>query len=296
MKIELARTGLADNGQWVFSTDLQEIVATFAEQGEAPITLGHAKSDRAPAFGRVKSVELDDNGLVLSGDVEFHPALKDAFDQGLYTKWSIGAPKRPSDGKRYLHHVAMLGAVPPAIKGLRTLSELGVVELADRDGTEFEFSTASNPTDPTDTTMAKDPGSNPPPQQQPDQQPPIQAADKPNAEVERLQQQVASMQEDLRKSQLQALRKVGEGRLPEPALNQLVELADQVAQGMPADTLELSDKDGNKSKSRVIDAIAAIVAQIPQPVQPGALELGDPGTGSSADDDKVKTGDWATKL
>ncbi len=127
-RIQLARTGVfGQAGTPVTKKDLEEIVETFS--GDSPITLGHQLADYGPAFGQVTSVSLnEENGQpVLEGDIEIHQLLADAVEEGFYKKWSIGAPKRASDGKRYLHHLAFLGAVPPKVPGLKELA----VNLAD---------------------------------------------------------------------------------------------------------------------------------------------------------------------
>jgi hypothetical protein len=57
-------------------------------------------------------------------DVEFNELAAEAFEQGLYTGWSISIPRRAADGKRYIHHLALLGAVPPKIRDLKILQEM----------------------------------------------------------------------------------------------------------------------------------------------------------------------------
>ena len=122
--IELARPGtFGQAGTKVTLQDLKEITETFS--GSSPITLGHQLADWMPAFGKVLSVSLDtkDSSPALTGEIEMHDLLADAWDEGFFQGWSIGAPKGP-DGKRYLHHLAVLGAIPPKIQGLR---ELGIL-------------------------------------------------------------------------------------------------------------------------------------------------------------------------
>ena len=125
MRIELAKVGLwgsTDNATPLTLEDLREVVETFPEVKEVPITIGHSLSDWMPAFGWIKGLELDEEEGVLYGDAELSDILKEAYEKGLYKKWSIGIRRRASDGKRYLHHVAFLGAVPPKIKDLKVVS------------------------------------------------------------------------------------------------------------------------------------------------------------------------------
>jgi len=131
MELILARAGLADNGKDLTSEIIREVVETFPEVKEAPVTLGHAYADYMPAFGWVKSLRADQDYTLLFGDVELLKPLRDAFEEGYFKKWSVGIRRRPRDGKRYLHHLAFLGAVPPAIKGLTVIkmSEEGEEEM-----------------------------------------------------------------------------------------------------------------------------------------------------------------------
>jgi len=131
MRLVLGRAGLADNGKRLTSEIIQEVVETFAEVKEAPVTIGHTYADYMPAFGWVKKVWTDEDNSLLLGEVELIPPLKEFFQEGYFRKWSVGIRKRPKDGKHYLHHLAFLGAVPPAIKGLSVIkmSEEGETEM-----------------------------------------------------------------------------------------------------------------------------------------------------------------------
>jgi len=128
MIIELARTG-NHNGIELTKKELEEVVKNF--KGEVPIVLGHTYADFMPAFGWVKRVWLEGDSLM--GEVELSEDLKEAYELGLYKKWSVGL--RPSENGYYLHHLAFLGAVPPRIKDLK------VVNFADEEGLiKLEFS------------------------------------------------------------------------------------------------------------------------------------------------------------
>ena len=132
MRIQLARAGTADNGQTLTTKDIRDLVSTFRE---TPATIGHKLADHMPAMGWVKSLHPSSDYATLEGDVDLIAPMKDAFDQGLYKKWSIGARRKP-DGSLYLHHLAFLGAAPPAFKDLQ------VVNMAEEDRKDiiaFEF-------------------------------------------------------------------------------------------------------------------------------------------------------------
>jgi hypothetical protein len=131
LRIELARAGNW-NGQVLTKEHLEQVVKNFKD--EVPVVLGHLKADHMPAFGWIKEVELSPDGTTLYGEVELSDVLKEAYDFGLYKKWSVGLRKNDR-GEWYLHHLAFLGAVPPRIKGLK------VLEMSDLEGIEsFEFS------------------------------------------------------------------------------------------------------------------------------------------------------------
>jgi len=133
MIIELARVG-NHNGIELTKKELEEVVKNF--KGEVPVVLGHTYADFMPAFGWVKRVWLEGDSLM--GEVELSEDLKEAYELGLYKKWSVGL--RPSENGYYLHHLAFLGAVPPRIKDLK------VVNLSDNNKLiKLEFSHLKKP-------------------------------------------------------------------------------------------------------------------------------------------------------
>ena len=127
--------------------DLDNIVAKYNEQNdhEAPLVIGHPKSND-PAYGWVESLKrVGDRLLAKPKQVvkEFADAVKD----GLYKKRSISLYP---DGT--LRHIGFLGAVPPAIKGLKDLAfndadknpitiELEFEEAKDVDSLKLEIDT-----------------------------------------------------------------------------------------------------------------------------------------------------------
>ncbi|OHD27281.1 MAG: hypothetical protein A2Y38_19350, partial [Spirochaetes bacterium GWB1_59_5] len=132
IKRELAHVGMFGqdgSGVRVTKQDLAEVAETF--DGVGPITLGHELADWMPKFGDVKKLELSADGTSLSGDLEINDVLADAVDEKFYNHLSVGLPRRASDRKRYLHHVAFLGAVPPKIRDLKIFADLGVLNFGD---------------------------------------------------------------------------------------------------------------------------------------------------------------------
>lgn len=103
----------------------------------APLVVGHPRIN-APAYGWVDKLSSLPIGL------EAEPAdVEPAFAQMVNAKhfpnisasfWAPNAPGNPVPGVYYLRHVGFLGAVPPAIKGLRTPEfaedESGLVEFS----------------------------------------------------------------------------------------------------------------------------------------------------------------------
>lgn len=129
---QLCRTGkFGQDGASITRQDLQDLMDTFTPT--RPISIGHdmARGDSFPKFGDVLALEgiRDDPNhpgeQVLIGSVMLHPELDGIYDDGdgngLYKGWSVTIPRRASDGKRYLHSLAITGAVPPKIPGLQQL-------------------------------------------------------------------------------------------------------------------------------------------------------------------------------
>jgi hypothetical protein len=118
MKLELARAG-NHNGVVITPEDILSMAENFTPQ--VPVTIGHESDDSMPAFGWVTAVEVSADGTVLLGEIELGAELAEAFAEGRYKNWSIGAARNEEDSL-YLHHVAFLGAVPPMIKDLKLIS------------------------------------------------------------------------------------------------------------------------------------------------------------------------------
>jgi len=109
--MRIVKKGTQKNGAVVDDRVIQEVIETFNPSARPPITLGHPKDSRVPAFGRVLNVFALDDGL--HGEVKKTPILQKLEDDGYYDGWSAGIMMGP-DGKYYLHHLAWLGELPPA--------------------------------------------------------------------------------------------------------------------------------------------------------------------------------------
>lgn len=152
--IEIFKIGkhTATNGQ---TLPFDETMLAAAVKGydpklhEAPVVVGHPK-DNHPAFGWIDHLELKD-GVVLAHPKQVDADFAELVEQGKYKKRSASwylpdSPNNPKPGTLYLRHVGFLGAMPPAIKGLKDVQfseqEQGVVEFGDV--SPWVFSTLGN--------------------------------------------------------------------------------------------------------------------------------------------------------
>lgn len=105
--------------------DLKQVAESYDPViHEAPVRIGHEDTDKSPAFGWVKGFRVD--GSRLYADVQFTPEMSDMLRNGNYKKVSISmySPEshiNPTPGKWSARHLAVLGATPPAVKGLETI-------------------------------------------------------------------------------------------------------------------------------------------------------------------------------
>ena len=95
---------------------------------EAPIVVGHPKLD-APAYGWVGGLTAE-GGDLFATPKQVEPAFADLVKEGRFKKVSVAFfkpdhPSNPTPGTYYLKHVGFLGAVPPAVKGLRPIEFAG---------------------------------------------------------------------------------------------------------------------------------------------------------------------------
>ena len=130
-KIHVFRSGDQTSAQGVqrnFSDkDLQQVVDTYDSTiHEAPLVIGHAgDNDSLPAFGWIQG--FSKQGHNLYADVAFSDTAKDLVKDGHYRKVSISfyspdSSINPHKGKWSARHLALLGASPPAVKGLEPFS------------------------------------------------------------------------------------------------------------------------------------------------------------------------------
>jgi len=103
---------------------------------QAPLVAGHPKHDD-PAQGWVQRVEFVDGRLVAEVD-QVNPQFAAAVGRGEYKRVSAAfyppaSKANPKPGQYYLRHVGCLGAIPPAVSGLKPLQ----FSAGDTDFVEF---------------------------------------------------------------------------------------------------------------------------------------------------------------
>lgn len=117
MWIDVFRTGkhtdMKGDTREFTQADLEAMVAKYNEQSEheAPLVIGHPATD-APAYGWVQRLRVVGDHMQAFVD-QVSEKVKDAVRAGMFKKVSIALYQ---DG--LLRHVGLLGANPPAIKGL----------------------------------------------------------------------------------------------------------------------------------------------------------------------------------
>lgn len=121
--------------------DLRATAAAYnPARHEAPLVVGHPTLD-APAYGWVKSLSSDGSSIEAvphQVDAAFAEMVKSSrFKKISASFYAPDSPSNPVPGVFYLRHVGFLGAVAPAVKGLRApefaASEQGVVEFSEWD-------------------------------------------------------------------------------------------------------------------------------------------------------------------
>ena len=141
-KIEIFRAGKRPDSsgnltEIKISQLAQAVTAYDPNLHEAPAVIGHPK-DNAPAYAWVKGLSLEGDTLK-SELAQIDPEFSEMVQAGRFKKVSASfyledSPHNPKPGKLYLRHVGFLGAMPPAVKGLRnpefSEDEKGVVNFS----------------------------------------------------------------------------------------------------------------------------------------------------------------------
>jgi hypothetical protein len=120
----------------------EQLAATVKAYNEgswrAPLVAGHPKGT-APAYGWIGPMRLDDQGEVWVDsiddlNVDMAEAMKSKAYRNRSASWYHPEhPANPTPGVWQLRHLGLLGAQPPALKGLQD------IEFSDGDGVVVEF-------------------------------------------------------------------------------------------------------------------------------------------------------------
>lgn len=150
----LARAGTAFNGQALTPEMIQDVVASWPQIERAPLTFGHPVDQSAPKAGNVTGLQANNDYTELYGDIEPLDAVQDAVDGGFFDDRSVGIARGPEG--YYLHHVALLGGMPPAIKAMPALQNLGIDFSDGHEILNFDLVTSgSAPAQFSDTILAR---------------------------------------------------------------------------------------------------------------------------------------------
>ncbi|WP_367971602.1 hypothetical protein RJD38_21175 [Vibrio scophthalmi] len=120
-KMSIVTTGTQKNGAMVTKEMLDSAVVNFNKDARPPVVTGHISdcSDSYPAYGRVgdpQVVESQDQPgeweLII--EVHYSAILEEMEDSGDFEGFSISL--HPLEGREgwYIHHLAVLGSLPPA--------------------------------------------------------------------------------------------------------------------------------------------------------------------------------------
>ena len=297
MRIQLARAGTADNGQTLTKKDIQDLVSTFRE---TPATIGHKLADHMPAMGWVKSLHPSSDYATLEGDVDLIAPMKDAFDAGLHKKWSIGARRKP-DGSLYLHHLAFLGAAPPAFKDLQVVNmaeedrdNIVTYEFTDEGANNMTIEELKKALDEANAKLKKAESSlTAKTKEFSDLEAKVTELTKAEKKEEKaefsdhpawiaMQKEVEAARKAATKQKVDALKASVTGRIPSAQVSLLAEFAEKIDR---TDTMEFSD---SKPRSAV-EVLQEIFSALPQIVEPGRYNFSDPkGAGNDRDFDSTK--------
>ena len=136
-KMSIVTTGTQETGAVVTKEMLESAVANFNKDARPPVTGGHPEKgdDRYPSYGRVDDPvvieSVDSPGeweLII--DVYYTDCLEYMEDSLEFEGFSLGL--YPCEGREgwYIHHLATLGALPPAAK-TKTLEVVQLSALGD---------------------------------------------------------------------------------------------------------------------------------------------------------------------
>lgn len=132
----------------ITDADCAELVESYDPNlYAAAMVKGHPKQED-PRFGSINELSLSPQKVVLAAPAKVDPAFADEVNSGKYPYISakLYAPKskgNPKPGKLYLRHVGFLGAVPPAVKGMKKAQiDQAAVSFSECQADEVSFACA----------------------------------------------------------------------------------------------------------------------------------------------------------
>ena len=307
--LELARAGKWGlDGSEISKQDIAEMAETFA--GKRPVIVGHDVTDRAPKFGDVLDCWPSTDGNSILGPVIFSEIGDKLYEGGYYDGWSISMPRRSSDNKRVLHHLAILGAVPPKIPGLEELAQTAVDFGEDAAKNRYQFSGKIPEKEGNDTMTdeekkamaekdakiaeleaqnkaleeASKKNAEAPPAPEPKPEAPAGENVAANADFADMQKELVAIRADRRRERLDAFGRDIAGKVPAGIAAKAKALAGQVE---AIGAFDFSDN-GKTEKRDALALLGEILRGWPEPVKTGAsgIDYGDSGDGE-------KPVDWA---
>ena len=244
-------------------SDLAATAAAYdPAKHEAPLVVGHPKTDD-PAYGWVQSVIASGPDLEVTPravDPAFAEMVRDEKFTSISASFFLpGSPSNPVPGVYYLKHVGFLGAVPPAVRGLRKPS----FDLADRDDESITIEFSISPDSPEEVTIVPDPVPNTPatPPASPTIDFAAQAATLSTENAE-LRRQLAEQQTKQLRSEIASFAEslIDAGRLLPADKSGVIEFLAAI----PAEqTIEFASGDGQPLKPKARDWFESFLRRLP---------------------------------
>jgi len=305
--LELARAGKWGlDGSEITKQDIAEMAETFA--GKRPVIIGHDVNDRAPKFGDVLDCWPSTDGNSIIGPVIFSDIGDKLYEGGYYDGWSISMPRRSTDNKRVLHHLAILGAVPPKIPGLDELAQIAVDFGEEAAKNRYQFSGKLPEKEGNDTMTdeekkamadkdakiaeleAQNKALSEQAAQKPAETPPAAEAPAPagetpaNADFADVQKELAAIKADRRRERLEGFGRDIAEKIPAGVAAKAKALAGQIE---AIGAFDFSDN-GKNEKRDALQLLGDILRGWPEPVRTGAS-----GTNYGDSNNGEKPVDWA---
>lgn len=271
MRIEIFKTGthkpMKGEARTFTVADLDSFVAASAGK-EIPAVIGHPKL-ADPAYGWAKGIERDGESLFANLD-QVDPGFEELVKAGRYKNISISINK---DGS--IRHIGFLGAVPPAVTGLKP------VEFS-LDEEVTEYSTEEAEAEPVETEETKEKEEDTPALPGSDEELLKRIAEAENRVLE-LEKQLLEKLRAEKQSEFAAFAdaQVNEGRVKPDVKDKIVEVLTHLNSVETDGSLNFAAEEPDASK-----AFKDLIRSLPQMVKPGRI----PGMEFAQEDQTQQTG------